>query len=131
MRTLVILAVALTGLSACGNQAGGSPQASATATATASVSASPTASTSASTTTMIQAINFAFQPKTLTVKQGTPVTFQNSDTATHTFTSDSGAFDSGRVPPGQTFSFTFAKVGSFPFHCTIHPSMTGTITVTS
>ena len=35
-----------------------------------------------------------------------------------------------RLSPGQTFSFTFAQAGTFPYRCDIHPSMQGTVAVT-
>ena len=69
----------------------------------------------------------------LTVPAGTRVTWTNQDTAPHTVTSDTGAFDSGiatSLSNGATFSFTFATAGSFAYHCEIHPSMKATITVT-
>jgi plastocyanin len=50
---------------------------------------------------------------------------------THTVTSTdlAPAFDSGGVAPGTSYSFTFSNAGSFPYTCSIHPTMTGTITV--
>ena len=33
------------------------------------------------------------------------------------------------LQPGQSFTFTFAQAGTFPYHCDIHPTMTATITV--
>jgi plastocyanin len=41
-------------------------------------------------------------------------------------TDDGGAFDHP-MPSGATFLFTFAKAGTFAYHCKIHPSMHGTI----
>lgn len=74
--------------------------------------------------------NFAFNPNTLTVKAGTKVTWINQDSTTHTVTSDNGAFQSsGNLNPGDKYTFTFNKTGTYPFHCSIHPSMTGQITV--
>ena len=72
--------------------------------------------------------NLAFSPKTLTLKTGQQVTWTNKQDIAHTVTADGGAFDH-QMPPGATFSFTFDKAGSFPYHCTIHPSMTATIQV--
>jgi plastocyanin len=43
--------------------------------------------------------------------------------------SDTGVWDSGRVGQNGTFRFTFANKGSYPYHCSIHPGMTGTIVV--
>jgi plastocyanin len=73
--------------------------------------------------------NFAFTPASLNVKAGQQVTWTNKQQGvTHTVTADGGAFDH-QLPSAATFSFTFAKAGSFPYHCTIHSSMHGTIVV--
>jgi plastocyanin len=64
------------------------------------------------------------------VAAGALVTFSNGDSTTHTFTADGGAFDSGMTAPGQSYKHTFSTPGTFAFHCQIHSSMTGTITVT-
>ena len=77
----------------------------------------------------VSIVNFAFTPATLRVRLGTRVTFTNHG-VTHTATADGGLFDSGNLAPGQSYPFTFTRAGSFAYHCQIHPSMTGTITVT-
>jgi plastocyanin len=74
-------------------------------------------------------MNFAFSPATLTVKTGTKVTWMNNDTVTHTVTADQAAFDSGDLSPGNSFSFTFTKTGTFSYHCNIHHNMMATIIV--
>jgi plastocyanin len=74
--------------------------------------------------------NFAFSPATITVSRGATVTWTNDDTTPHTVTTDtSGGPDSGQIQPGQTFSFTFNTTGTFRYHCSIHPQMTGTVVV--
>ena len=73
--------------------------------------------------------NFSFQPSTLTISAGTTVFWTNNDSTTHTITSDTGVFSSGDLPPGSSFSHTFSSAGSFGYHCSIHPSMKGTIMV--
>ena len=78
----------------------------------------------------VRIINFAFSPSALGVRVGTRVTFTNRDMATHTVTADGGLFNSGNLSSGQSFSFTFMSRGSFSYHCRIHPSMTGTVSVT-
>jgi plastocyanin len=75
--------------------------------------------------------NYSFGPATLTVKVGTTVKWTNQDTVAHTVTSDSGVFDSGNLPQGQSFSYTFATAGTYPYHCTYHAMMTGTVVVTN
>ena len=72
--------------------------------------------------------NLAFTPATLNLKTDQQVTWTNKQDIAHTVTADGGAFDH-QMPPGATFSFLFDKAGSFPYHCTIHPSMTATIQV--
>jgi plastocyanin len=74
-------------------------------------------------------VDFAFQPASLEVPAGSTVTWTNSDAATHTVTDDSGAFDSGRLAPGASFSQTLDTAGTFTYHCEIHPQMVGTIVV--
>jgi len=78
--------------------------------------------------------NFAFDPPALTVKAGTEVTWTNQDSAPHTIVSDTGspeAFTSRSFSTGQSYSFTFTRPGTYPYHCSIHPAMTGTIIVES
>ncbi len=76
--------------------------------------------------------NFAFDPPALTVKAGTVVTWVNNDQAPHALASDTGspaAFLSDTLSPGASFTFTFTRPGTYPYHCSIHPSMKGTILV--
>jgi len=77
--------------------------------------------------------DFNFNPKTITIKAGTKVTWTNKDNVSHTVTADekSGdAPDSGSIGQNQSFSFTFNKVGTYKYHCTPHPTMQGTVVVT-
>jgi plastocyanin len=77
--------------------------------------------------------NFSFGPRSVTVKVGTKVTWTNKDPAptNHTATADSGTFDTGRLAPGGSNSYTFTTAGTYSYHCAIHNYMTGTITVVS
>lgn len=73
-----------------------------------------------------------FSPPTFHVAVGGTVTWLNTDSTTHTVTSDPGdsvAFDSGSLTTGGVFRFTFMQAGTYPYHCTPHPQMTGTIVV--
>jgi plastocyanin len=78
----------------------------------------------------IQIRNYDFVQKTLTVARGTRVTWVNCDPDVHTSTADNNLWDSGAISPEGTFQRTFDAAGSFPFHCTPHPSMKATIIVT-
>ena len=80
--------------------------------------------------------NFAFSPPTMTVSQGTTVTWVNKDSADHKIINDASGsnaegaiFNSPIIPQGGSYSFTFNIPGTYPYHCSIHPSMKGTITV--
>lgn len=76
--------------------------------------------------------NFAFSPADITVKKGTTVTWTNNDSVTHTVSETDGRQgpDSGNLPSGQSYTFTFTTTGTFHYRCNIHPEMTGTVTVT-
>ena len=75
--------------------------------------------------------NMAFNPSTLNVQVGTTVTWINKDSVTHDVVSDTGVFNSGNLTNGMSYNYTFNQTGSFPYHCAIHPSMTGTIVVST
>ena len=70
-----------------------------------------------------------FDPSDLGVNQRTRVTVTNADAETHTWTSDSGEWNSGRIVAGGSFTHSFTRVGAFAYHCEIHPSMAGSVTV--
>jgi plastocyanin len=78
--------------------------------------------------TTIQVADFSF-PATTTIQAGDTVTWTNSSGAAHTATADGGSFDTGTFADGASASVAFDDVGSFPYHCAIHASMTGTIVV--
>jgi len=73
--------------------------------------------------------NFAFAPKELTVKAGSTVDWTNKDDTPHTVTSDDRAFSSPVMDTDQKFQFTFQTPGKFPYHCKLHPTMTGVVLV--
>ncbi len=55
--------------------------------------------------------------------------YGGSSGTTHHLISDTGLFDSGLLAPGTSYSFTFPANGSYAYHCSIHPTMVGTITI--
>jgi len=73
--------------------------------------------------------NFTFSPATLEVNKGDNVIWTNKDSAPHQIVSDTKLFSGNLMNKGETFSFTFAETGTFPYHCAIHPSMQGKIIV--
>ena len=73
--------------------------------------------------------DFAFSPATVTITAGDTVTWTNTDPVVHTATSTTGAFDSGDIAQGDSFSVTFTTPGTYDYFCTPHPTMTGQIVV--
>ena len=73
--------------------------------------------------------NSAYSPDELNVAAGTTVTWTNSDSVSHTSTSDVTGWNSEVVAPGGQFSVAFQTPGRFSYHCTIHPGMVGTVVV--
>jgi plastocyanin len=77
--------------------------------------------------------NFSFGA--VEVQAGNGVVFTNSDGVPHSVTSGlpgnpTGEFDSGAFGTGQTFTATFDQAGEYLIYCTLHPAMTGAVTVT-
>jgi len=72
---------------------------------------------------------FAYEPATLTIGVGETVTWVNEDTARHDVIADNGEFASDLFGQGESFSFTFQAAGTYPYHCGVHPGMTGTVIV--
>lgn len=87
--------------------------------------------------------DFSFSPTPLTIKAGGSVTWTNNGPSSHSVTSDTpGSFDSGTLSPpmasmdpyggtssGQTYRMTFSTPGTYAYHCAIHATMHGTVTV--
>jgi plastocyanin len=78
--------------------------------------------------------NMTFVPNAKTISPGTTITWVNKDSFNHTVVSGTpgnpdGKFASSALGPNGTFPHTFNDVGTYPFYCSIHTSMTGTITV--
>jgi len=71
----------------------------------------------------------AYSPNPIVLAIGGTATWKNNDSVAHTATANDGTWDSGSIAPGGTFSRTFPAAGSFPYKCTIHPGMVGTVTV--
>src|SRR5437773_4435026 len=88
------------------------------------------ASAQEKTSTMeVKIDNFSFGPQTLTVPVGATVTWTNRDDIPHTSVSTDGVFKSKVMDTNETFSYTFAKAGTYPYYCSIHPKMTGQVVV--
>jgi plastocyanin len=92
---------------------------------------SVTASTAQSSTATAEVTidNFSFRPQSLTVAAGTTVTWTNRDDTPHTVVSDDGVFKSKARDTDEKFSYMFDQAGTYPYHCSLHPKMTGQVVV--
>ena len=78
----------------------------------------------------IEIKDFAFNPKTLTVKSGEKVTWINRDEEPHTIVSVEKQFKkSSALDTDQEFTITAGAPGTYEYFCSVHPKMTGTIVV--
>lgn len=73
--------------------------------------------------------NFSFTPQSLTVPVGATVTWTNHDDVPHTVVSTKKVFASPGLDTGERFSFRFTTRGTYPYYCSVHPMMTGTVVV--
>jgi len=69
----------------------------------------------------------AFSPAAFNVAPGDTIIFFNADQMPHTATAEDGAFDTGRIDPGQSVEVTIPE-GRHPYVCQYHPMMTGVAT---
>ncbi|MBD0331716.1 MAG: cupredoxin domain-containing protein, partial [Chitinophagaceae bacterium] len=78
-----------------------------------------------SMTVTINIPGMSFNPSTASVKVGTIVKWTNNDDVAHTATSDDGTtFNTGRIAPGGSATYTATTAGTFPYHCNLHAGMT-------
>jgi plastocyanin len=75
--------------------------------------------------------SLGFEPSNITVVIGVnnTVVWKNEDSDWHTAHSDGPEFNSGLIQPGGSFTHTFQRAGTYPYHCDPHPWMTGVVTV--
>jgi len=78
----------------------------------------------------IEIRDFAFNPKTITVKSGQKITWINRDEEPHTVVSVEKQFKkSSALDTDQEFTITAGVPGTYTYFCSVHPKMTGTIVV--
>jgi plastocyanin len=73
--------------------------------------------------------DFSFEPAAITAKVGDLVMFTNTGFEPHNATLDAGGCATKTLQGGEVDGLRFTVAGSYPFHCTVHTQMTGTITV--
>ncbi len=73
--------------------------------------------------------NFSFSPAEITVPVGEKVVWVNHDDVPHTVVSNSRLFASKAMDTDDKYEHVFAAAGTYPYFCSVHPHMTGTIFV--
>lgn len=70
-----------------------------------------------------------FRPAVLVIARGDRITWVNKDLVPHTATAKNGAFNSGNIAPGASWTFIARQAGTFAYSCSYHPTMKGRITI--
>jgi plastocyanin len=73
--------------------------------------------------------SFAFAPETIAASPGQTIIWTNNDRVPHTVTNVDKLWDSRPIAPGQSFSVTLDRAGTYAYYCAIHPHMTAKIIV--
>jgi hypothetical protein len=76
-------------------------------------------------------LHLGFEPSKITIVIGVnnTVIWKNEDSTWHTAHSNIPEFNSGLIQPGDSFTHTFQRAGTYPYHCDPHPWMTGVVIV--
>src|SRR5437773_1861256 len=130
----IVLAAAALWAVGCGGGGGGAYSTPTTPSATATPAATPAATPPATgSSTVTVAIvgsdgNGAFSPNPVSAASGQAVAFKNNDGTLHHLVADNGTWDSGDIAPGATSkTLSVTSTNAFRFHCTVHPTMVGSI----
>jgi plastocyanin len=81
-------------------------------------------------TLFVAARDSFFTPDTITIGVGFPIRWTNEGHVYHTVVSDSALWASNLISPSFWFEVKFDSAGTFPYHCSQHSGMTGTVIVT-
>ena len=128
-RTLLLIATLALAITSCRGTADPTTTAAPTTTAPpAPTTTAPAPTTTVAAEPLIFISGFRFQGAD-TVAVGTTLEVENRDSVDHTWTSVDDVFNSGTLGGGDTFTFTFDTPGEYAYFCSIHPDMTGSITV--
>ena len=73
--------------------------------------------------------NSAFMPATMTIRKGTAVTWKNNDMIDHIIVADKNGLISPSLRKGDSYTVPFTEIGTFSYHCSVHPEMKGTINI--
>ena len=112
---------------------GGTPDQTQTQLTPTPVVSGPAINDALSTDNTISIFEQSFNPSFITVMAGTTVTCTNNDGMTHQIVSDQDStltdLSSPVLNPGDTYKYTFTQVGSWGYHCSLHPDEAGQVEV--
>lgn len=99
-------------------------------TPTTPTTTTPSPPVAAPTTASVSLSSSQFVPANVTIQVGGTVTWTNAEPVLHTVTAVDTTWDSGILAKSTgTYQRTFTSVGSVGYLCSLHPGMTGTVTV--
>jgi plastocyanin len=78
---------------------------------------------------VVEVVDRDFTPRSLVVRPGAEVTWEFTGSEVHTVTEPGGAFDSGALGEGETFTMRFNTPGEYFYYCELHHVMQGTLVV--
>lgn len=115
-------------LTACGGDGDGDTAKTATQSEPSGANA-PAPSGDAVRSAKVEIEDFAYSSDPVIIEQGGKVIWINRDSEPHTATAEDGSFDTGALEEGKLQSETFKEPGTYPYICSIHPQMHGTVEV--
>jgi plastocyanin len=74
---------------------------------------------------------YSFYPSPVMVQADQTVVWRNDDTVTHHVVFDTGSIDTGTLAPGTLSQPMAIRAGTWSYHCSIHPTMVGSVTITA
>ena len=124
----VVTLALLTAACSSNNSPSGTTSGNSTSGTTSGATSGTTSGGGAASATIV-AQNFAFSPSSVNVSSGSvTLTVTNKDSTEHTFTLDDGSSNTA-LQPGKTVTIKLDLTKTVGWHCTIHPTMTGTLKV--
>ena len=130
---LAVTLITVAALGGCGSSATATTPATTAVILTTTTDSAGSTSSSGPSTAAVEAKvimkGSAFDPVTVTIKAGGMVTWENQDSTQHDVAADDGTFKSMPFGKGASFSFRFAKPGTYTYSCTLQVSMMGQVIV--
>jgi len=124
---IVAIAVVLVGCSSASTTTTGAPTGGLETTVPSETATTGGDGSSGGATAQVNVQGMAFDPQTVTIQVGGIVTWTNKDEAPHNAVAVDESWQTSTFSTGESGSVTFTTAGTFPYLCTVHPNMTGTV----